>query len=419
MPAILGLGFGGLLIVSVPIGIAIGLASLAALYFGSDVPLEIAAQRLVSGVRSFPMLAIPLFVFAGSIMNAGGITNRLITFAYALVGRTRGALGGVNIVTNMVFGGISGSAVADASAVGKILIPQMQRRGYTSGYAASLTAVAATLAVVIPPSINLIVYGVSAEASIGDLFYHGLYIGLAMGLIYILASYIIARIKNFPVEQRMSRERIFKGFRDAALSLLFPIIVLGGIRVGAFTPTEGGAVAVFIAFILGGLVYRELSIEKLKKVFTETVILVAALMLIIASAQIYSWALVEDGIPMRITNAVLSVSENPFVILLLVNIILIVVGMVLEGNAAIIIFTPILLPIVAAAGVHPVHFGLILVMNLAIGLYTPPVGLTLLITTKIAGIRLEQSFRSLIPWLVISVTVLMSVSYIPLIFNLY
>ncbi|WP_109472024.1 TRAP transporter large permease [Ornithinimicrobium cavernae] len=414
MPAILGLGFAALLLIGTPVAIAIGGASLLSMFLSEGIPLEVGAQRLVAGLRSFPLMAIPLFILAGALMNDGGITRRLIDFAYAAVGSIRGGLAAVNILTNMIFGGISGSSVADASATGKILIPQMVKRGYTAGFAAALTALASTIAVVIPPSINLIIYGVTAEVSIGSLFFWGLYIGVAFGFVYILTAYVLARIKGYPAEERVSRRELLRTSKDAVLALMIPIVVLGGIRFGVFTATEGGAVAVLTAVILGGLVYRELTWAKIKKSMVEALMLIAAIMLIIAMAQLYAWALVTGGIPGLVADFVLGISDNPVVILLVINVLFLLIGMVLEGNAAIIIFTPILLPVALAVGIDPIHLGLIIVINLAIGLLTPPVGISLLITTRIAGIPLQESVREAIPWLGVAIALLFAVTYIPL-----
>lgn len=419
MPAMLFGGFAAFLIAGLPIAIAIALASLGGMFFFSDIPLEMASQRMLSGLRSFPLLAIPMFVLAGSIMNAGGITRRLIDFAYALVGPMRGGLSAVSVVTHMIFGGISGSSVADAASVGKIIIPQMKKRGYSAGYAASVNATASTIALVIPPSITMIIYGVTANVSIASLFFHGLYIGLGFALVYILTGYLIARIRRFPAEERVQWSEVRRTFMQAALSLLLPVVVLGGIRIGIFTATEGGAVAVFVAIILGGLVYREFTWDSIKKVLTESILLTSTIMFIIAMAQIYSWALVTGRIPQQLANAVLNLTDNMFVILLFVNILLLLVGTVMEGNAAIIVFTPILLPIVTAVGVDPIHFGLIVVINLAIGLITPPVGISLLLSAKIAGLRIEQTIEELLPWLGVAISLLLLVTYVPLLTGMY
>lgn len=416
MPAVLGGVFFALLVIGTPVAIAIGAASLISMSLTSGVPLEIGAQRLVAGLRSFPLMAIPLFIMAGSLMNAGGLTKRLIAFAYAAVGSIRGGLAAVNVVTNMIFGGVSGSSVADASATGRILIPQMVKRGYAAGFAAAVTAVASTVAVILPPSINLIIYGVTAEVSIGQLFFWGLYIGVGFGFVYILTAYVLARVKGYPAEAPVSKSELLRRTKDALLALLIPIIVLGGIRFGVFTATEGAAVAVLTAVIIGGLVYRELTWTKIKESMTESLMLIAAIMLIIAMAQLYSWALVTGGIPAMISSVILSFSHNPLVILLIINVLFLLIGMVLEGNASIIIFTPIVLPVALAVGIDPVHLGLIIVINLAIGLVTPPVGISLLVTTRIARVPFDQAVRESIPWLGVALTMLFAVTYIPLLF---
>lgn len=416
MPAVLGGVFFALLVIGTPVAIAIGAASLISMSLTSGVPLEIGAQRLVAGLRSFPLMAIPLFIMAGSLMNAGGLTKRLIAFAYAAVGSIRGGLAAVNVVTNMIFGGVSGSSVADASATGRILIPQMVKRGYAAGFAAAVTAVASTVAVILPPSINLIIYGVTAEVSIGQLFFWGLYIGVGFGFVYILTAYVLARLKGYPAEAPVSKSELLRRTKDALLALLIPIIVLGGIRFGVFTATEGAAVAVLTAVIIGGLVYRELTWTKIKESMTESLMLIAAIMLIIAMAQLYSWALVTGGIPAMISSVILSFSDNPLVILLIINVLFLLIGMVLEGNASIIIFTPIVLPVALAVGIDPVHLGLIIVINLAIGLVTPPVGISLLVTTRIARVPLDQSVREALPWLAVAISMLLAVTYIPLLF---
>lgn len=416
MPAVLGGVFFALLIIGTPVAIAIGAASLISMSLTTGVPLEIGAQRLIAGLRSFPLMAIPLFIMAGSLMNAGGLTKRLIAFAYAAVGSIRGGLAAVNVVTNMIFGGVSGSSVADASATGRILIPQMVKRGYAAGFAAAITAVASTVAVILPPSINLIIYGVTAEVSIGQLFFWGLYIGLGFGFVYILTAYVLARIKGYPAEAPVSRTELLKRTKDALLALMIPVIVLGGIRFGIFTATEGAAVAVLTAVIIGGLIYRELTWTRIKESMTESLMLISAIMLIIAMAQLYSWALVTGGIPAMISGFILGLSDNPILILLMINILFLLIGMVLEGNASIIIFTPIVLPVALAVGIDPVHLGLIIVINLAIGLITPPVGISLLVTTRIARVPFDQSVRESIPWLGVALTMLFAVTYIPLLF---
>lgn len=413
----LGIGFAALIVIGVPIGISLGLGSMLGLHFFSDAPLEIAAQRLIAGVRSFPLMAIPLYILAGALMNSSGITQRLVDFAYALVGSMRGGLAQVTIVTTAIFGGISGSQVADTSSVGKLMIPQMIKRGYEPRYAVSVMATAGAMFVTIPPSINLIVYGVLAEASISDLFFYGLLIGLAFVAALLLAAYIGAVIRKQPAEKRMKLPEVFTAFRRAIWSLLIPVVVLGGIRIGAFTPTEGGAVAVFCALIVGFFIHRELNLKKMVHGLVESGVLVGVIMLVIAAAQMYSWALISGQIPQNITRWLLGITDNPLMILLLINILILIIGAVMEGNSALIVFVPILLPVATAVGIDPVHLGLIMVLNLGIGLLTPPVGLCLLVACKIGKITVSQSIPAMIPWFMICLAFLLAVTYLPILFG--
>lgn len=413
----LAFGFGALLVVGLPIGIALALSSMIGLEFFSNVPLEIAAQRMVAGIRNFPLLAIPLYVIAGALMNASGITQRLIDFAYVLVGSIRGGLGHVTVVTTAIFGGISGSQVADTSSVGRIMIPQMVQRGYSPRYAVSLMATAGAMFVTIPPSINLIVYGVLAQASIADLFFYGLIIGLAFVASLLIVGYIVAVVKKQPAERRATAKEITTALGRAVWALILPVVIIGGIRIGAFTPTEGGAVAVALAVIIGFFVHKELTLKKLFRSMTESSVLVGVIMLVIAAAQIYSWALVSGQIPQAISTWMLNLTDNPLLILLLINILILVIGTVMEGNAALIVFVPLLLPVATAVGIDPVHLGLIMVVNLGIGLLTPPVGLCLLVSCKIGKISVSQAIPAMLPWFGLCLAFLFGVTYLPVIFG--
>ncbi len=413
----LGIGFAVLLVIGLPIGIALALSSMIGLEFFSGVPLEIAAQRMIAGIRSFPLLAIPLYVLAGSLMNASGITQRLIDFARVLVGPIRGGLGHVTVLTTAIFGGISGSQVADTSSVGRIMIPQMVQRGYAPRYAVSLMATAGAMFVTIPPSINLIVYGVLAQASISDLFYYGLLIGLAFVVTLLLVGYIVAVVKKQPAEKRASWPEAWTALRRALWSLILPVVIIGGIRLGIFTPTEGGAVAVILAVFIGFAIHREMNLRKFMKALLESSILVGVIMLVIAAAQIYSWALVSGQIPQQISKWLLSLTDNPLIILLLINILILVIGTVMEGNAALIVFVPLLLPVATAVGIDPVHLGLIMVVNLGIGLLTPPVGLCLLVSCKIGKITVSQAIPAMLPWFGLALAFLFGVTYLPVMFG--
>lgn len=413
----LGLGFAILVVIGVPIGIALGLGSMIGLHFFSDAPLEVAAQRLVSGMRNFSLTAIPLYIVAGALMNASGITQRLVDFAYACVGSIRGGLAHVTIVTTAIFGGISGSQVADTSSVGRLMIPQMVKRGYSPKYAVSVMATAGAMFVTIPPSINLIVYGVLAQASISDLFFYGLIVGAAFLVALLGAAYIFARIQKQPAEARLPFKQVGISFWRAIPSLLVPVVILGGIRIGAFTPTEGGAVAVLLALLVGFFVHRELTFKQLVRSLVESGVLVGVIMLVIAAAQMYSWALVAGQIPQSLTGWLLGITENPLIILLLINILLLVIGSVMEGNSALIVFVPILLPVATAVGIDPVHLGLILVVNLGIGLLTPPVGMCLLVAAKIGKITVNQAIPAMLPWFGICIAFLAGITYLPVLFG--
>ncbi|WP_072314901.1 TRAP transporter large permease [Agrococcus sp. Marseille-P2731] len=414
--ALLG-AFALLLLIGAPIGVALGLASMFGLEFFSTVPLEVSAQRMIAGIRSFPLLAIPLYIIAGALMNASGITQRLVDFAYTIVGSIRGGLAHVTILTTAIFGGISGSQVADTSNVGRLMIPQMVQRGYKPTYAVSVMATAGAMFVTIPPSINLIVFGVLAQASIADLFFYGLLIGIAFVVVLMIAAYVAALVQKQPAEARESFGNVARAFGRAIWSLLLPVVIIGGIRMGVFTPTEGGAVAVMYALVIGFFVHRELTWKKIVHALHESALLVGVIMLVIAAAQMYSWALISGQIPQQIAAAMLRLTDNPLLILLMINVLLLVIGTVIETNAALIVFVPLLLPVAVEVGIDPVHLGLIMVVNLGIGLLTPPVGLVLLVASKIGKVTISELLPSMLPWFGICLAFLAGVTYLPFLFG--
>lgn len=408
----LGFGFLGLLLLGVPIGVALGLASILGLAFSTDVPLEIASQRMIAGVRNFPLLAIPLYILSGTLMNASGITQRLVDFASALVGGVRGGLAQVTILTTAIFGGISGSQVADTSSVGRLMIPQMVDHGYDRKQAVAVMASAGSLFITIPPAITLVVYGVIAQVSIGDLFYYGLLIGVGILVVLLATSYVSAVINKQPAGSRMTFRQGLVAFRRAIWSLLLPVVVLGGIRIGVFTPTEGGAIAVMCALIVG-FVHRELKLRAILRSLAESTVLVGVIMIVVAAAQLYSWALVNGQIPQQLTDVLLGVTESPYVILLLINILLLAIGTVMEANAAMIVFVPILLPVALATGIDPLHLGLVMTVNLGIGLLTPPVGMCLLVSSKIGRVTMARAIPAVVPWFGVALVLLAAVTYAP------
>ncbi|WP_432545854.1 TRAP transporter large permease [Kineococcus sp. SYSU DK004] len=425
-PVLLG-NFGAAMLLRVPIGFALAAASMLALVLLGGVPLTIGAQRIVAGITPFPLLAIPLFVLAGGIMNAGGMTARLLALADALVGRLRGGMAQTNVLASLMFGGLSGSAVADISSLGRVLIPAMKERNYRAAYAAAITASSSVVAPILPPSITLIVYGVVSGTSIGQLFFAGvvpafLYIAVLMVVVHLTVRR--RGLTREAVEASSDPSEVGKTPRDqvpkvlpslyrALPALFLPVLVLGGIRGGVFTPTEAAAIAVVYSLLVGLLVYRELTVGRLKDAMAESALMVGLIMLVLAAAQLYSWALTLERVPQAAADAIFSLTTNPFVLLLLINVLLLVVGMFIEANAALIIITPILLPLAVELGVDPVHLGVIIVINLGIGLITPPVGICLLLSAEIAGSNVLNAVRAVAPFILAGIVVLLLVTYIP------
>ncbi len=425
-PSLLGTFFGGILL-RAPIGFALAAASLLSLAFLTNTPLDIGAQRIVAGITPFPLLAIPLFVLTGGLMNEGGITRRLLGLADAMVGRLRGGLAHTNVVSSLMFGGLSGSAVADVSSLGRVLIPAMRERGYQPGYASSVTAISALLSPILPPSITLILYGVVTGASIGQLFFAGIvpavvFVVMLMGFIYLSvqrigfdreASERAESSTDIGKTPRADIPRLLPALAAAVPALMLPVIILVGIRGGYFTPTEAAAVCVVYALLVGFVVYRELNPRKLIKAMVESSHLVGLIMLVLAAAQLYSWALTSGRVPQQIAASITALTDNPWVLLALINVLLLVVGMFIEANAALIIVVPVLLPIAVAAGIDPIHLGIITVVNLGIGLITPPVGLTLLLSAEIAQISSLAAIRAVAPFYTVAIAFLLLITYVP------
>lgn len=401
------------LVLGFPVAFCLGITSLTALVV-SDVPLLLMTQRLFTGIDSFPLMAVPFFVLAGELMNRGGTTRRLIDFANVIVGRVPGGLAHTNILASMFFGGISGSAVADAAAMGTIMVPGMVKKGFSPGFSAAVTAASSTMGPIIPPSILMVLMGVTTGLSIGGLFAAGIVPGILLGLSMMALSYIMAIKHSFPKEtMQLSPLIIWKEFISAGPALMAPVIILGGILGGIFTPTEAAAVAVLYAFILGMFIYRELSFKDIADVFIQSGTTTAVLLFIIGMANIFAWVLTSEQIPTRIAQGLLSLTSNPYAILMLINILLIFIGMFLEGGAAIIILAPTLLQVTNAVGIEPLHFGLIMVLNLAVGLLTPPLGVCLFVVCGVTGIDFSMVVRAVIPFLLVEIGVLLLATYFP------
>ena len=402
----------GLVMINVPIGFALAItASFAMLILGIDlltVPL-----RLFNGADNFPLLAIPLFVLTGSLMNSTGLSQRLINFASALVGFIRGGLAMVNIVTSMFFAEISGSAVADAAALGSILIPAMKKKGYPLDFSAAVTSASATCAIIIPPSIPMIIYAVMAETSIVKLFMAGIIPGIMAGGAMMGLSYYFAVKKNWPVEEIFQLSNVWKTFKEAVWAFLIPIIIIGGIFSGFFTATEAAGVTALTAFIVGVVVYRELDYKDLPKIFLEAGEQTAIVMLIVAGSALLSWVLTNEMIPQKIAESIIAMTQNKYIILMMLNVFFLFAGMFLHSAAAIIMIVPIVMPLVNLVGIDPIHFGLIVTFNLGIGQQTPPVASVLLTTCSVAKVSITEVMRVNIYFIMIALIVLIFLTYVP------
>jgi len=405
------ISFAFFLLIGVPVAFVLGLTPFIAFFSEGEIPHMLAAQRIFTGMDNPVLMAIPFFILAGNIMSAGGMTQRLVAFCNVLVGSFRGGLAYINVVISMLFAGITGAAVADTSAVGSILIPAMKKQGYDVEFSAAVTATSSTVGPIVPPSIPFIIYGALGEVSIASLFLAGFVPGalLALSQMGVVAYY--ARKRNYPKGTLISVGEALKATFDAALVLMMPIIILGGILTGIFTPTESACVAVFYALMISLFVYRDIRPVDLPKIIINTAVTSSLVMLVIGTASIFSWLLASQEIPQYITEAVIDITHNRIAILLLVNIVLLVVGTFMETTASLIILTPVLLPLMNEIGVDPLHFGVIIVLNLVIGLTTPPVGVCLFIACAIGEVKLEQITKAILPFLLASIIVLFIVTY--------
>ena len=404
-----------LLALGVPIAFCIGLASaVAILMVGPSAPWIIVPNSMVNGMDSFPLMAVPFFVLAGDLMNRGGITVRLVNFANLLVGGIRGGLAQTNVMASMLFAGITGSALADTAALGRILIPAMEREGYDRTYAAAVTAASSIIGPVIPPSITMVLFGVTAGVSIGALFLAGVVPGVLIGVGLMTMAYVIARRRRYPVrEVPVTRELVWRIGRGALIALMMPAIILGGIFGGVMTPTESAAVAVLYAVVVGVFVLRELTLRDLGAALLRSGMTTASIMFIVGAARIFADMLGSEQIPEQLALVVLSMSEERWVILLLINIFLLLVGAVMDTSAAIIILVPVLLPVAASIGIDPLTFGIIMSLNLIIGLATPPLGVCLFVASDIAKISVERLVVAIWPFLLLEIGVLLLITYVP------
>lgn len=405
--------FFALVAIGTPIAAAMGL-SVGAYFLVNGIPMSLFIQQVTAGAGSFPMLAVPLFILAGLIMGRGGAAKRLIDFANSLVGFLWGGLAQVSIVGSMFFAGVSGSSIADAAGIGSILIPEMKRKGYGTGFSVAVNAVSSTIGIIIPPSIPMVVYAWMSEQSVGRMFLAGLIPGVLFGIVQIIIAYIFARRHNYPREPLPSLRKFLSDFRKAGLSLLFPAIVLGGIILGIVTPTEAGVLAVVYGLVLGLFVYRDMTLKDLPSILTEATKSTAIVMFVLGTASAFSWVLAYERVPDLIVEWFSSLAAGRVWFLLFVNALCLFLGTFIGGtSAALILVTPILLPVAQSFGVDPVHLGIILIANLAIGLFTPPVGTTLFISCHIGEMDIWDGFRACVPFLVPMLGVLLLITFVP------
>ena len=403
------------LLMNVPIAVCIGFSTVLTIYSIGHIPTTVlTAQQISDGVANFPLLAIPFFILSGIFMGEGGMARRLISFAGSVAGWLTGGLSYVNTLTCMMFGSISGSAAAAVSSVGGFMIPEMNKQGYSREFNVAVTTTAATTGLLIPPSNVMIVYAVvTGNISVAAMFMAGILPGIVVGLCIMVVCGIISHIRKYGIPEKTTVMRIIKSFLEALPSLLLVIIVIGGILSGYFTPTEASAIAVAYAFILAVFLYREVKFKDLPRILLAGAKTTAVVMLLVGCSQAMSWILTYENIPQSVSAAMLSLSDNKIVIFMIINVLLLIVGTFMDMTPAILIFTPIFLPVVTELGMHPIHFGIMLIANLCIGLCTPPVGTCLFIGCGVGKISIARSIPSMIPFFVAMIFALMLITYWP------
>jgi C4-dicarboxylate transporter DctM subunit len=413
MMSLLILGLFFFFALNIPIAFSMILTSLVYLIIKGDIPLIVVVQQIAVGTDKYLLLAIPFFFLAGELMNAGGIMDRLVRLSKALVGHIPGGLGHVNVVESMIFAGMSGSAVSDVTAMGFIEIEMMRRMGYGSGFAAAITAGSATIGPVIPPSIPFVIYGGITGVSVGKLFLGGIVPGVMMGLFLMVAIYILAVRRGYERSVRPPLLQILKEIFNSIPILILPLIIIGGILSGVFTPTEAAVVAAVYAFFLGTAVLKATDLREVFRLMIKVGLSTAKLMFIIAAASLFGWIMARENAPLLMTKVFLSISDNPYVVLLMINILLLVLGCVMETIAVMVILVPILTPLVQSMGVDLIHFGVMITLNLMIGLVTPPVGMVMYAVISIAKVSVIEFTRESLPFIIALLAVLFLITYFP------
>jgi tripartite ATP-independent transporter DctM subunit len=403
----------GTLAIGLPLPFSLGAASLAALIAMGGMPLTVIPQRFIAGINSFAFMAIPFFLLVGQIMNESGITRRIINLSNSLVGHLPGGLAQVNVVSSMFFGGISGSATADTASIGSILIPAMKREGYDADFSVALTACSSTCGPIIPPSITLIIYGIVAEVSITQLFLGGYVPGLMLGFGLLAASIVISKRRGYPVYERSSLAKTWRTFREASWAVVLPFLILGGLLGGVFTVTEAAGVAVVYALFVGMFVYRDLRPSQLPGILFDTAVRAGTLMTVAAGALVFAWVLTILEVPQTVAGWIFSLTDDRLLILLLLNLLFLLIGMFMEAKAALLILLPVILPVLPEVGIDPIHFGVVIVFNLLVGLITPPVGLCLNLAAKLGDVSLNRAAVAALPFVGVQLIVLFLITYVP------
>ncbi|QOG05767.1 TRAP transporter large permease [Aureimonas sp. OT7] len=405
----------GLLVMSVPVAFSLIAASLLFFQLGGALPIDLFAQRIVSSTESFPLLALPFFVLAGSIMNAAGITRRLLALADAFVGHFTGGLAQVSVILATMMGGLTASANADAAMLSKMLGPTMIRRGYPAGFAAATVACSSVIVAMIPPGIGLIVYAFMANVSIGRLFIAGIVPGLVVAVALMIAIYLVSKRRGYRPERThmVSGRQLWTAFREAIWALTLPLFIVIGLRYGVFTPTEAGAIAVLYAIGVGIFAHRELSLAQVPEIIRDTVTTISIVMLIICGASAFGYYMVWEQVPTQIAAALIATTDDSLVFFLIVNLIFLAIGMFIEGTAAIILLTPILAPVAVSLGIDPIHFGIVTVFNLTLGGVTPPVGTLTFTASSVLRIPVSSAFRHSLPLLAALLVVLVLLTLVP------